>query len=64
LFLKEFAGGIVVVVGGPNGRFHIENDRIVLSDKTGIRLAPEATEQSFADDIESIVLTENKKRVN
>lgn len=61
LFLKEFEAGKVVVVGGPNGRFHIEHGRIVPVDKTSIAIEPNMAEQKFVDDIESIVKTGKKK---
>lgn len=61
LFLREFEAGKVVIIGGPNGRFHIESDRIVPVDKHGITVDPNMSEQKFVDDVESIVKTGKKK---
>lgn len=59
LFLREFEAGKVSVVGGPNGRFHVESDRIIPADKISISIEP-MSEQKFVDAIDSIVKTGKK----
>lgn len=56
LFLREFDTGKVVVRGGPNGRFHIEDGRVVAADKYGIVLDPALSEAEFVAQIERIVM--------
>lgn len=60
LFLKEYEPGKVVVIGGPNGRFHIENNRLIPVDLTGIQMDLGTTPQVFTDNVESVVKTGKK----
>ena len=60
LFLREFDTGKVVVIGGPNGRFHVENERVVPADKYKIPLDPTLTEAEFVAQIARIVMQQEK----
>lgn len=60
LFLREFDAGKVAVIGGPNGRFHIEAGRVVPADKHGIALDPALTEAEFVARVERTLAQQEK----
>lgn len=60
LFLREFDTGKVYVIGGPNGRFHIEQGRVVPADKHSIAFDPSLTESEFIAQIARIVMQQDK----